>query len=75
MNIHKSPSKTQRAAKRDTVVEELPRFTPFIRPELPRLSSRHNTNNTIPSVRPKLGQCFNAVDNKVLGLYLSLLAT
>ena len=39
-----------------TIMKQLPRFMPLIRPKLPGLSRRHHTHHPLPSVRAKLGQ-------------------
>lgn len=53
-----------------TMMKELPRLVPFVRPELPRLARRHHTYNPIPGVRAKFLQRLHTVDDKVSCLRL-----
>jgi hypothetical protein len=48
-----------------TVMEQLNRLIPLVRPKLPRLSRRHHTHHPLPRIHAKLRQCLNAVHHKV----------
>ena len=53
-----------------TMMKELPRLVPFVRPELPRLARRHHTYNPIPGVSAEFLQRFHTVNDKVSRLRL-----
>jgi hypothetical protein len=55
-------------------MKQLPGFIPFIWPELPCLSSRHDANYTIPAIRTKFTECFDAIDDEISRFYRGLLA-
>lgn len=57
-----------------TMMKQLSRLIPLVRPKLPRLPSRHDTNYPIPRIRSKFSQSFNGVDDEVPSLRLGFSA-
>jgi len=48
-----------------TIMKQLPRLIPLVRPKLPHLPRRHHTHHPLPRVRAKLGQRLHRVHDEI----------